>query len=73
MTSTQLLLGPTSGHDPVGHVDGFDGGDHGDDAGVGFDLDRICPAVVDDHEGKGKSEHASGYRNKYLHELTSQD
>jgi hypothetical protein len=24
-------------------------------------------------EGKGKSEHASGYRNKYLHELISQD
>ena len=55
LTSTQLLFGTDHRHDLTRGVDRLDGGDRGDDAGVGFDLGRLSVSGVDEDERNGES------------------
>ena len=57
-----------NGHEPPRRVDGLDGPDQGDEARVGFDLGRLSPCGVDEHQGNDEREDDLKCRNKSLHE-----
>src|SRR3990170_2208997 len=55
----------------VGYIDGLHRGDHGDDAGVAFDLNRTGFRIVNEHKRYGDGKNAFHRGDEYPHELSS--